>query len=97
MSFQIEPPVRLGITQIVNSSTTSAETTNAFGTATTLVRVAATANAHVVFGASPNTATVNDAIVTTSAPEYFIVNPGWKAAAIVDASTGKVSFTEVSR
>lgn len=97
MAFNMEPPVRLGVTQIVATSTGSAETTNAFATATSVVRVLATVDTHVVFGASPNTATVNDALVGAHYPEYFIVNGGWKAAAVVDASSGRVSFTEVSR
>ena len=97
MSYQTEPPVRLGTTQIVAASTTSAETTNAFGSGAHLVRIAATADCHVVFGSSPNTATTSDALIVSAMPEYFIVNPGWKAAVVVAASTGTVSITEVSR
>ena len=73
-------------------SGSSAATSNAFGTQTEYVRVAADADVHIVFGASP-TATTDDIFLPADQPELFKVSPGEKMAAI---GTANVSVTEMS-
>ena len=81
-----------GTTQKVSPSGSSAATATAFGSQTEYVRVAADADVHIKFGASP-TATSSDIFLPADQPEIFKVSPGEKMAAI---GTGNVSVTEMS-
>ena len=81
-----------GTTQKVSPSGSSAATATAFGSQTEYVRVAADADVHIKFGASP-TATSSDIFLFLYQPEIFKVSPGEKMAAI---GTANVSVTEMS-
>ena len=84
--------LRPGVTQKTSPSGSSVETSNAFGSQTEYVRVAADADVHIVFATAP-TATANDIFVPVDQPEIFKVSPGEKMAAI---GTANVSVTEMS-
>jgi hypothetical protein len=84
--------LRPGVTQKISPSGSSVATSNAFGSQTEYVRVAADADVHIVFATTP-TATANDIFVPVDKPEIFKVSPGEKMAAI---GTANVSVTEMS-
>ena len=84
--------LRPGVTQKISPAGSSVATSTAFGSQTEYVRVAADADVHIVFAASP-TATANDIFLPLDKPEIFKVSPGEKMAAI---GTANVSVTEMS-
>ena len=72
----------------------STAVTNAFGLATTVVRVVATADSFVKIGNTPTAATT-DMILNANVPEYFVAAPGMKIAARGVSGSGTVHVTEV--
>lgn len=86
---------RLGTTQTAAYTTASAAITNAFGNVTQVVRLSSTTGCHIKFAASP-TATTSDAFLKGGEPEYFVVTPGQKVAAIRTATNGTLTVTECS-
>jgi hypothetical protein len=58
----------------------------------TVVRLVATADCHIVFGANP-TATVNDTLLPANQPEYFVFTPCQLIAAIQDSVPGNLFIT----
>ncbi len=87
---------RLGTTQTVSTSTTSAAATNAFGAQTYQIRVVATVATNIKIGNGSVTATTSDPLVPANVPEYFTVTPGQKIAAILGTGTGSLYVTEMS-
>ena len=88
--------LRPGTTQKVSPSGSSAATGNAFGSQTEYVRIAATADIYILFGANPtavSTAGSSTIFVPADEPEIFKVSPGEKVAVIGSA---EVSVTEMS-
>jgi hypothetical protein len=55
----------------------------------------ATTHCHIKFGSSP-TATTSDPRLAPNLPEYFVVTPGQKAAAIRTTTSGTLYVSEVS-
>ena len=96
---QLVPTVfKLGTTQVLAAANTSAATTNAFGTFTTMVRVACSlGHCHVAFGPTPVATLTTSAMIPTNSVGVFAVNPGDKMAVIKDATvtSSTVSVTEV--
>ena len=93
MSFNygLRPTTHQGIT----SSGTSAQS-NAFGSQTEYVRIAATADIYISFGANPTAVSTADSstiFIPADQPEIFKVSPGEKVAFI---GTAEVSITEMS-
>ncbi len=91
----IEGVYRQGTTQVVSVTSTSATHTTAFQTGTNVVRVQGTVNMHIKFGNSP-TATTSEMKLAPGLPEYFVVTPGQKVAAIRTTTSGSLYVTEVS-
>jgi hypothetical protein len=58
----------------------------------TIVRVLATADCHIVFGGSP-TATANDTLLPANQPEYFVFTPGQCIAVVQDSAPGTLFIT----
>jgi len=58
----------------------------------TVVRLVATADCHIVFGANP-TATANDTFLPANQPEYFVFTPGQLIAVIQDSVPGNLFIT----
>jgi hypothetical protein len=58
----------------------------------TVVRLVATADCHIVFGANP-TATENDSFLPANQPEYFVFSPGQLVAVIQDSVPGNLFIT----
>ena len=58
----------------------------------TVVRLVATADCHIVFGANP-TATANDTLLPANQPEYFVFTPGQLIAVIQDSVPGNLFIT----
>jgi hypothetical protein len=88
--------VKLGITQTVAVSTSSATGTNAFGPQTWAVRVATSGTgAFYVIGDGPQTAsTTTGAWLPSTQIEYLAVNPGQRFACI--GPTGATGFFTVT-
>jgi hypothetical protein len=84
---------RLGATQAVAYTGSSAQATNPFGAETFQVRVVANSACHVRIGDGDQTATTGDPLVAANIPEYFTVTPGQKIAAIRAATDGLVTAT----
>ena len=91
MSFNygLRPIVLQKITMGGSAASTAS---SAFGAGTEYVRVAASTDFHIVFGASP-TATADHIFIPADQPEIFKVNPGEKVAAIGSAN---VSVSELA-
>jgi len=66
----------------------------AFGAGTEYVRVAASTDFHIVFGASP-TATADHIFIPADQPEIFKVSPGEKVAAL-GGNSEVISIVEMS-
>lgn len=81
--------------QTITTSATSALLTNAFGTATTVVRLCATAACHVRLGNPSATAVATDMYLPANVPMYISVAPGQKIAAIQNAAGGVLHVTEM--
>jgi hypothetical protein len=84
---------RLGVTQAVAYTGTSAQATNPFGAETWQVRVVANSACHVTIGDGDQAATTGDPFVPANIPEYFTVTPGQKIAAIRAATDGLITAT----
>lgn len=84
--------IRPGTVQTVAIGAASAASA-AVGVRTTIVRVAATADCHIVIGANP-TATANDTPLFAKQPEFFAIVPGEKIAVIQSSGAGTLFITE---
>ena len=87
------PSSRLGASQNVAVSTTSAAST-AFGPQTYQVLVVATAACNIALGNSP-TATTSGTLLPANVPLVLSVHPGEQIAAVT-ASTANLNITELS-
>ena len=58
----------------------------------TVVRLLATADCHIVFDANP-AAAPNDTLLLANQPEYFVFTPGQRIAVIQDSATGTLYVT----
>jgi hypothetical protein len=86
---------RWGSTQLVSFTSTSTANTTAFASGTNTIRVVASTRCHLAFGASP-TATTSSPALPANVPEYIVVAPGQKLAAIRTTTSGTLHVTEVS-
>ena len=86
---------RLGTNQVVSYTSTSTANTTAFVQGVNAVRVVASTHCHITFGGSP-TATTSSVKLPPNLPEYFVVTPGQKIAAIRTTTSGTLHVTEVS-
>lgn len=86
---------RWGTTQTVSFTSTSVPLTTAFQTGTNTIRVVASTGCHLAFGSSP-TATTSYPKLPAHVPEYIVVTPGQKVAAIRTTTSGTLYVTEVS-
>jgi hypothetical protein len=86
-------------TQVFTVGTTSAASTNAFGTNTTLVRVACSnGHCHIAFGSGTPVASITTSMmIPTNTVSIFKVTAGHKMAYIKDAGVtlSTVSVTEL--
>ena len=84
-----------GTTQKVAYTGTAAATTNAVGNSTNVVRLVATTDCYLAFGAGP-TATTGSMYFPANTVEYFSVNPGnTKISALRVNTSGTLDVTEV--
>ncbi len=86
---------RLGTTQKVATSTTSAAT-GAFGSETFQLRIVVDVDSFITIGDGTPTATTSSAFLPAKWPEYFTCTPGQKAAAILGTGTGNMYVTEIA-
>lgn len=82
-------------TQVV-SYDGSTLTANAVGAHIHCVRLLATTDCHVIFTTS-GSATTNDMMLQADVPEYFVIHPGQKVAAIKAVTAGVLNVTEMTR
>lgn len=88
------PHPYIGVSQKVAYTGTSAQST-AFGANTTLVRLVATSNCHVLVGANPTALADGTCLYVPLNTVVFIgVLPGQKIAAIQDSAGGNLFVTE---
>lgn len=92
MFFDKQHSSRNSTTQAV-AYNSAAASSNAFGSQTYQVRLAANSACHYAIGASP-TATTSDAFMPANSVEYVQVNPGEKISAIRASSAGLVTATD---
>lgn len=85
---------RLSTVQKVSVAAASAATTNAFGASTTLVRVATTTDCYITFAVTP-VATTSMTLLPAGSVDYFMVEPGEKAAFIRNTADGVATVTEM--
>jgi hypothetical protein len=92
---------KLGTAQVLTATASSLQTT-AFGTETTLIRIAtsnltgAGAHIHVLVGTNP-TATTSNTILPCGLIEYLVVSPGDKLAVLRGGGTNvDISVTEIT-
>jgi len=83
-------------TQTAAFTASSAAITNAVGSQVNKVRLLATQNCHIAFGASP-TATTSDFYLPSGVVEYFTIKPGQKVAAIRNSADGTLYVTEMTQ
>jgi hypothetical protein len=93
---------KYGATQVLTAGAASSQST-AFGTETTLVRLATTnltgsgAHVHYITGSNPTANTTTCPELPCGMVEYIVVNPGDKIAVMRGASTDiSVSVTEIT-
>lgn len=91
--FQKQPASRPGTTQTVAYTSASAAATNAFGSETFQIRVVSNSACNVQIGDGAQTATAASPFLPANTPEYFIVTPGQKIAAISAATNGLITQT----
>jgi len=99
-----QPSSRLGTTQDVSLSGTSAAVTNPFGAQTYQVRVVVfnaggtVTSARIRIGDGTPTATATDTAIPLNTPEYFTVTPGQKIAGILTGTspTATMSVAEIA-
>lgn len=84
--------IAIGTTQNRTFTGTTAQS-SAVGATTNIVRVVATQNCWIKFGASP-TATTSDIYLPSGVVEYFKITPGHKIAAIQDSTGGTLNIGE---
>jgi hypothetical protein len=85
-----------GVTQNFATSGTSAATTNAVGSGTTVVRISVTQDTYIAIGPTPTAGTQN-MLIPGGGVEFIAVNAGIDKVAAVQVSTaGVVSVTELS-
>jgi hypothetical protein len=84
---------RLGATQTVAYTATSAGITNPFGTQTRRIRLVANAACHVRIGDGAQTATTSDPYLPSGWVDYVVVQPGQSLAVIRAATDGLVTAT----
>ena len=81
------------IQKITMAGTAASVASSAFGSQTEYVRIAASTDFHIIFGASP-TATADHIFIPADQPEIFKVSPNHKCACI-GSSGNKISVTEM--
>ena len=86
---------RWGSNQAVSFTSTSTPTSTAVQPGVNTVRVVATTSCHLAFGDAP-TATTSSVRLPANVPEYVVVTPGMKLAAIRTTTSGTLHVTEVS-
>ena len=86
-------PRRLGTTQTVAYTGSSAAIGNAFGAQTYMIRVVANSACHVKIGDGAQTATTSDPFVPANWECWFAVTPGQRLAAIQASTNGLVTAT----
>ena len=69
------------IQKITMAGTAASIASSAFGSQTEYVRIASSADFHLIFGGSP-TATASHIFIPADQPEIFKVSPGEKVAAL---------------
>ncbi len=84
---------RLGTTQTVAYTGSSAAIGNAFGAQTYQIRVVANSACHIKIGDGAQTATTSDPLLPASIAEYLTVSPGQRISAIRAATDGLVTAT----
>jgi len=88
---------KVGTTQALGVTTSSAATSNGFGSQSRDVRIVCTVDVYASFGSAP-TATTNDLIIPAYTPEHFKVQPGDKVAfLLVGSTTGQARVTELTQ
>lgn len=80
--------------QMVSLSDGTSTQSSAFGANIEYIRIASTADVHILFGSNP-TATANSIYLPADEVELFKVSPGEKVA-IIGANGNKISITELS-
>ena len=85
----------LGTTQTISVASSSAATSSAFATGTTVVRVVSTTDCHIIFAASPP-ATTSTAYLPANQVEYLKATAGEKIAAIRANADGTLFITEMA-
>ena len=84
-----------GTTQTISVASSSAATSSAFATGTTVVRVVSTTDCHIIFATSP-TATTSTAYLPANQVEYFKATAGEKIAAVRANADGTLYVTEMA-
>jgi hypothetical protein len=84
---------RLGITQTISISSSSAAASNPFGAQTYQVRISTDTNVNFVIGDGAQTATASDPFLPENRVEIVTVSPGQQIAAIEAATDGLVTGT----
>ena len=85
---------KLGIVQKASVAATSTAVSNAFGNDTILIRVAVTTDCYIKISDAP-TATTSDTLLPAGSIDYFMVEPGQKAAFIRNSADGVATVTEM--
>ena len=86
---------RLGSTQTVPFTSTSATHSTAFQAGTNVVRVIASTQCHIKIAKDPTALTI-DAKLPANVESYLVVTPGEKVAAIRTTTSGTLWVSEVS-
>ena len=81
------------IQKITMAGTAASIASSAFGSQTEYVRIASSADFHIIFGGSP-TATASHIFIPADQPEIFKVSPGEKVAAL-GGNNAVISITEM--
>ena len=81
------------IQKITMAGTAASIASSAFGSQTEYVRIASSADFHIIFGGSP-TATASHIFIPADQPEIFKVSPGEKVAAL-GAANAVISIVEM--
>lgn len=97
MATSWSTPFKPGITQTKAYTATSATIDNAISDGIQVIRVWLTTAGFIKITAAGTAATTADIPLPANTPEYFIVPPGQKVAAIRSASDGTLYVTEMSR
>jgi hypothetical protein len=87
--------VALGLNQAVSFTSSGSAATAAVGVATRIVRLVATVDCHVAFGADP-TATTSSMLLPAGSVEYVAITPGHKVAARGASASGTLHVTEAA-